>query len=337
MAPCLRNPRRSTILPTGAFRQLEGANQAYIGRKECMPRVQVLLATYNGRSFLPELLDSVFGQQGVDVEVLARDDGSSDGTREVLADYASRHSLVAHGGSHLGVVPSYFWLLEHASPTADYIALADQDDVWLPDKLSRAIALLGAPDDTTPAVYCSRLTLVDADLRVLAYSEGAPRGPSFENSLVQNIATGCTIVLNRAAHAELLRGLPTVAAMHDWWIYQVVAGLGRVVYDEESRILYRQHRDNVVGAAHTWLGGLTVRAKRLLQRRLRPFRSAQLRELERIHGPRLPAPARAALRRCLDAEHRPRERLQLAFGRGVVFQSAWQQMIFRCLVLLHRG
>jgi glycosyltransferase involved in cell wall biosynthesis len=302
-----------------------------------MPRVQVLLATYNGRAYLPELLDSVFGQRGVDVEVLARDDGSDDSTWDLLADYASRRPLVAHPGSHLGVVPGYFWLLERASPTADYIALADQDDVWLPDKLSRAIALLGAPHDTIPAMYCSRLTLVSADLRVLACSEGAPRGPSFENSLVQNIAPGCTIVLNRAAHTELLRGLPRIVAMHDWWIYQVIAGLGRVVYDDESRILYRQHRDNVVGAAHTWLGGVTVRARRLFQRRLRPFRSAQLHELERIHGPRLPAPARAALRRCLDAEHEPRERLQLAFGRGVVFQSAWQQMVFRCLVLLNRG
>ena len=302
-----------------------------------MPRVQVLLATYNGRRYLPELLDSVFGQREVDVDVLARDDGSDDGTWELLADAASRRPLVAHAGSRLGVVPGYFWLLERASPSADYIALADQDDVWLPDKLSRAITLLGDPDDATPAMYCSRLTLVSADLRVLAPSDGAPRGPSFENSLVQNIAPGCTIVLNRAAHAELLRGLPTTAAMHDWWIYQVISGLGRVVYDDESRILYRQHRDNVVGAAHTWLGGVTIRARRLLQRRLRPFRSAQLRELERIHGPRLPAQSRAALRRCLDAEHEPRERLQLAFGRGVVFQSGWQQLVFRCLVLLNRG
>jgi len=60
-----------------------------------MPRVQVLLATYNGRAYLPELLDSVFGQRGVDVEVLARDDGSDDGTWDLLADYASRRQLVA--------------------------------------------------------------------------------------------------------------------------------------------------------------------------------------------------------------------------------------------------
>jgi glycosyltransferase involved in cell wall biosynthesis len=302
-----------------------------------MPHVQVLLSTYNGRPYLPELLDSVFGQHGMDVEVFARDDGSDDGTWDVLTDYASRWPLVAHAGSHLGVVPGYFWLLEKASRTADYIALADQDDVWLPDKLSRAITLLGAPHDATPAMYCSRLTLVDPDLRPLGFSEAAPRGPSFENSLVQNIAPGCTIVLNRAAQTELLRGLPRTAAMHDWWIYQVIAGLGRVVYDDESRILYRQHPDNVVGAPRTWLGGVMVRARRLFHRRFRPFRSAQLHELERIHGSRLPASARATLRRCLEAEHAPRERLQLAFGRGVVFQSALQQMVFRCLVLLNRG
>lgn len=301
-----------------------------------MTRVQVLLSTYNGRRYLPELLASIFRQCEVTVEVLARDDGSTDGTWEFLEAQRRTTALTTHCGPHLGVVESFFWLLQHSSPDADYIALADQDDVWLPDKLARAISLLGSADSTIPAMYCSRLRLVDADLRMLALSKGAPRGPSFENSLVQNIAPGCTVVLNRAAHAELSRGFPEAATMHDWWIYQVVAGVGRVVYDDESRILYRQHPGNVVGAAHTWLGGVAVRVRRLLKRRLRPFRAAQLRELERIHGPRLPASARAALHRCLNAAHAPRERLRLAIGRDVVFQFAWQQMVFRCLVLLNR-
>jgi len=299
--------------------------------------VQVLLSTYNGRRYLPELLGSIFQQCDVSVEVLARDDGSTDGTWEFLEAQRQTAALTTYRGPHLGVVGSFFWLLRHSSPDADYIALADQDDVWLPDKLARAVALLHPADSTLPAMYCSRLTLVDADLRVLALSEGAPRGPSFENSLVQNIAPGCTMVLNRAALAELLRGFPEAATLHDWWIYQVIAGMGRVVYDDESRILYRQHSGNVVGKSHTWLGGMAVSARRLLKRRLQPFHSAQLRELERLHGPRLPASARAALHRCLNAAHAPRERLRLAMGRDVVFQFAWQQMVFRCLVLLNRA
>lgn len=301
-----------------------------------MTRVQVLLSTYNGRQYLPELLASVFRQRDVTVEVLARDDGSTDGTWEYLDARRQTDALTAHRGPRLGAVGSFFWLLQHSSPEADYIALADQDDIWLEDKLARAVEALGLPDQTTPAMYCSRLTLVDSDLAFLGYSEDAPRGPSFENSLVQNIASGCTIVLNKAARHTLDKGYPTNAAMHDWWIYQVIAGLGTVVYDRESRILYRQHPGNLVGAAHTWLGGVAVRARHLVKRRLRPFHAAQLRELERIHGPRLPASASAALRRCLDAAHTPRGRLRLAFGRDVTFQFAWQQVAFRCLVLLNR-
>ena len=299
-------------------------------------RVQVLLSTYNGERYLPELLDSLVRQNGVSVEVLARDDGSSDGTWDMLERHGTSLPLVRHRGEHLGVVGSYLWLLEHASPHVDYIALADQDDVWMEEKLRRATERLSVRGNDEPAIYCSRLTLVDERLRVLGHSKPAPRGPSFQNSLVENIATGCTIVLNQAARAIIDRGYPGVAFMHDWWIYQVIAGFGTVLYDDQSFILYRQHGANAVGDAHSRLGRFIARLRRAAHRGFRPFSAAQLKELERIHGRFLPRQHQAVLRRHLAARWSPAARARLALGQEVVFQTGWQQAVFRCLLLLNR-
>ncbi len=301
-----------------------------------MTSVQVLLATYNGRRYLPELLESVLAQEDVAVEVLARDDCSSDGTWELLQDVAATHRVVACQGPRLGPARSFFALLERSSAHADYLALADQDDVWHPVKLRRAVDLLTSVGADRAAMYCSRLTLAAEDLTPLGLSEAMPKGPSFENSLLQNIATGCTIVLNRAARSVLLRELPSTTFMHDWWFYQVVAGLGSVVYDDRSFILYRQHGANAVGGAATLARRLRVRAERLLRRRLRLFGPEQLQELLRIHGPALPPRRRALLERHLEGRRRLRARLRLALGRDVVLQRSWEQALVRCLILGNR-
>jgi glycosyltransferase involved in cell wall biosynthesis len=299
-------------------------------------RVQVLLSTYNGHRYLPELLDSIARQTGVQVEVLARDDGSTDGTWELLREIRNGLPITACRGDRLGPVGSFFWLLEHASPEADFLALADQDDVWLPRKLARAVERLAVQVPDRPAMYCSRLTLVDEQLGFLGSSPPAPKGPSFENSLAQNIAAGCTMVLNQAARAALDRGYPARAFMHDWWIYQVVTGLGVVVHDAESHILYRQHAGNVVGADHPGLRRLTTRIRGARQRGFRTFSDAQLRELQRIHGGCLSPDHQALLQHHLDARRSVSRRLGLAFDRELVLQAWWQEVLFRCLVLLNR-
>ena len=298
-----------------------------------MPRVQVLLSTYNGQAHVARLIDSVLGQQGVDVELLVRDDGSTDDTLALLATYASRPNVRVVPGRNLGAVRSFFWLLQHASRAADAIALADQDDVWLPDKLrSAADALARLPRDE-PALYCSALTLVDNDLREIGRSAALRRAPSFENSLVENVVTGCTAVLNQRAVAVVTGELPATAHMHDWWLYQVVAGLGRVVYDPHSHILYRQHGGNVVGAAAGAARGWLARLRRVAARRRVMLPPTQLRELLRIHGRALPGPHRALLTRFVQPQT-VRDRLALALFPGLVCQARWKAVAVRCLLLL---
>ena len=302
-----------------------------------MTRVQVLLGTYNAGSYLPQLLDSVFRQAGVTVDVLARDEGSTDGSWETLQRYAAGHPLSTARGERLRQSGNYFWLLRHASREAEYLAIADQDDVWLESKLARAAELLAGIGPSTPAMYCSRRTLVDAELRVIGLSQPVPRGPSFENSLVQNIASGPTIVINQAARAALDRGYPTSVFLYDWWMYQVIAGLGTVVFDRESHILYRQHGGNLVGDKPSALGRLSMSVRRARARGFRHYSNAQIAELDRIHGEYLDRPRRELLRGQLEARRTLPERVRRARRPGVLFQATWQQLVFQCLILLNRA
>ena len=129
----------------------------------------------------------------------------------------------------------------------DMVAFSDQDDVWLPEKLSRALTAIEPLPG--PALYCSRQILVDDALVTIGPSAPFRRPPGFAAALTQNIATGCTVVLDPAAAALVAASTPPVGPLHDWWSYLLVTGAGgRVVADPEPTMLYRQHASNLVGA-----------------------------------------------------------------------------------------
>lgn len=214
--------------------------------------VTIVLSTFNGAPFLPAQLDSFIAQTDVPWRLFWRDDGSSDDTVAVMQSFAAgpgagRCHRVDHGG-HLGVTPSYMALLRAAvAQGAGVVAFSDQDDVWLPHKLSRSLGEIGA--DPAPALYCSRQVLVDAALRPVCDSAPVRVRPGFGPALTQNIATGCTVLLNRAASTLVAGSVAPPATLHDWWSYLVIAAAGgRIVADDERTVLYRQHGSNAVGA-----------------------------------------------------------------------------------------
>lgn len=300
-----------------------------------MSGVQVLLSTFNGERHLHAQLQSLLEQDHAELQILARDDGSRDGSFEILKKHTASGRLTAVPGENVGVARSYLTLLRQSDPGANYVAFADQDDVWLPDKVSRALHLLQACGAERPVMYSSRLTLVDDRLEPIGRSPLPRRGPSFENALVQNIATGCTVVLNRAARDLLLRELPCEVPMHDWWAYLVVSAFGEVIFDPESRILYRQHTGNVVGTARTPLGRLATKAVRLARRGFVMISEPQARDFRRIYGAQLDPLKRAKLDRFLDARRSWPERLRFAMGRDVVYQSGLDDAVFKGLYILN--
>lgn len=276
------------------------------------PRVLVVMSTFNGEKHLPEQIASVLSQTNLgSLRLLIRDDGSTDATTRWLRELDDDRVEVVLG-ENLGVKASFLRLLRDARRRRwDYLALADQDDVWHADKLARATARLGSP--RRAALYCSALDLVDERLRFLR-RHAHRQTIGFEEGFLCNAATGCSCVLTRGL-LEHLEPLPRPDAihMHDWWIFLVALGFGHVSYDLEPRISYRQHASNVNGMPSMARQALTLLRERGEPAR-RVSRARQAAEYARVYGHRIPQSQRRYLKKLADSEQGRRQRLEFALA-----------------------
>jgi len=237
------------------------------------PRVHVLLATYNGERHLEQQWTSLEAQQGVEVVVHVGDDGSQDGTVQVLRRLAAARAGAVVDVLWLDEPPrrsatrSFMMLLQSAlegDPRAAWFAFCDQDDVWLPGKLQAALAAIGDTPPERPALYGGRTLSVDEEGRPGGLSPLFRKPPCFRNAIVQSIMGGNTMLMNRAAATALAGSAATAFTAHDWFSYQLITGLGGVVhYDPTPYVHYRQHADNVVGSNLGW-GARWRRLKRMI-------------------------------------------------------------------------
>ncbi|HUF57520.1 MAG TPA: glycosyltransferase family 2 protein [Thermohalobaculum sp.] len=248
--------------------------------------MSVLLCTYNGSEHLSEQIKSYFAQSHWNWSLHVSDDGSTDGTLEILAELRRTTARVVDievvAGPGRGATPNFLSLICRNDVHDGYVALSDQDDIWLSHKLERAVAALEAVPEDVPAVYGSRTRVVDRGLRPIRLSPLFRRQPSFRNALVQNIAGGNTLVLNAAARRLVVAAGPDQDVVsHDWWIYLLVTGHGgRFIYDPEPGLLYRQHGRNLVGHNRS-LRGLVKRFRSLHRGRYWRLIGDNLRALER--------------------------------------------------------
>ena len=215
-------------------------------------KVLILLSTYNGQRYLPELLDSLEKQSGVDTEILVRDDGSKDDTVEILRKYQQKYgNLHIHPDINQGACKSFLSLIDLASKKTyfDYAAFCDQDDVWLPNKLSAAVTLMQREHTD---FYYSPYQLVDKNLQPLHDNDHFLPIKQLGPSLVYNSVTGCTILCSKKVIDMAASSHPAQIMMHDSWIFKVaLANQCGVSVDNKSYILYRQHGDNVIGGTET--------------------------------------------------------------------------------------
>jgi len=234
-------------------------------------RVLVLLPVWNGGRWLAAQLDSILAQQGVDVTILCRDDGSTDESSEILRQYRRRFPgqlrIIEDDEGNLGARGSFSRLMQyvldqeadcdhaqdHAQDQASAIALADQDDIWHPDRLSITLAALReAEQEGLPVLVHSDLRVVDENLEPVApslvrYQGLQPWRQSVLSQLLGNPVTGSTTLRSRALLRHALP-VPEQAIMHDWWLALVVSLFGRRVYIDRPLVDYRQHGGNAVGA-----------------------------------------------------------------------------------------
>ena len=210
-------------------------------------KIMVLLSTYNGEKYISDQIESVLCQQGVDVHIVARDDGSQDETINILKRISTLENITVIEGQNIGVVGSFFKLMHEAvCHNFDYFAFCDQDDVWKNDKLKVATDILSGHGNE-PALYMSSFQMVDENLHSIQTNMSRPN-ISVEGALASNCATGCTMVFNKKLLEKSLISNYDDVLMHDYWMYMVclLTG-GYIYYDETPHIYYRQHGNNVIG------------------------------------------------------------------------------------------
>ncbi|MCW5696101.1 MAG: glycosyltransferase [Bauldia sp.] len=292
------------------------------------PEIAVLCSTYNGAAYLPRMVESIDSQTHQPSVIVFRDDGSDDATVAWLERLASaRSNVVVDRGRHIGINESFFSLLRDHGHRADYVAFADQDDFWLSSKLARAAEALAGVDDDRPALWCSRLMIADAALQPLQPTMPINR-PSLGNALVENIAAGCTIVLNRAA-VRLLSDPPLSSVLYyDWWCYLACSALGSVIVEAKPSVLYRQHTANSVGVVPGGSKALAAKIKRQSPGRLLSgMRNQALGFLGR-YGEQLEDEKRALATRFADRDR------SLAFDRRIFRQQRIDDTLLRAALLV---
>jgi len=301
-------------------------------------RVTVLLSTYNGCKYLLEQLNSLYQQTYPDIRILVRDDGSSDSTRSILDSEQSDGRIeILEGHNNLGPALSFFELLRSAASTdTEYVAFCDQDDVWHPEKIAHAISALTGVAGSGPAMYFSRAEIVDEHLDHIGFTE-VPEKIGFGNALVENVAVGCTTVLNRKAIDLIGENLPGKVLIHDWWCYLVLSCFGEIIFSECPDIKYRQHGSNTIGIAANML----ERWGRKLRRFFgsgggHQWISEQTVSFLNTFGDSIPSSRRPLLDKFIGAKSSLRYRLQLALSKDVWRQKWSDDLILRFLILINR-
>lgn len=282
------------------------------------------MSTYNGAKYLSEQLESILAQTGVSLHILIRDDGSTDNTMSILNHFKNLHPSIIdiYQGQNIGWKNSFFTLAKLAEDNYDdyeYFAFSDQDDIWLPDKLNRSINKLSELKDG-PNLYCSNLTY---------YKDGRQSGnlrkidvkPSYKGCLIRNYATGCTIVFNRRLLSLFNKQKPKYPIAHDYWSYLIATLCGNTIIDPYSRILYRQHDSNQIGATGGFINVWKRRLKSIQALMGSHDKELIASDLLRIHSDSMNAPAKKAVYKIVCYRNSIFSKLALMFDKGYTYDS----------------
>lgn len=228
----------------------------------------VLMSTYNGEKYIDAQIESIFSQNGIEVFLFIRDDGSVDNTISIIKnrrEFGDRILLIE--GNNVGATISFYEIMRFANSYKkkfEFYAFADQDDIWLPDKLIKAVNILKQYNLDTPNLYYSNLKVVDEQLNYLYDRFATGYVTNTKKQIMAEICTlGCTCVFNRVALIEMCKLDNAELEYHDNWILWVCSFLGKCYYDEQAYILYRQHGNNTSGTVHKGLDYVKYQFKRL--------------------------------------------------------------------------
>jgi GT2 family glycosyltransferase len=199
--------------------------------------ISVCIATYNGENYIKEQIDSILCQLGIDDELIVSDDYSSDSTIEILKSYNDSRIKLFYNNNRKGVVGNFENALLKAQ--GDVIFLADQDDIWLPNKVS--VSLKGLETNDLVVTDCEVINEKN-ELIYTSYFFVTNSGTGFIKNLYKSSYLGCCLVFNRNVLEKVLPIPKSLLLFHDWWIGFIAESLYKTEFIDIVCMQYRRHQ-----------------------------------------------------------------------------------------------
>lgn len=306
--------------------------------------IDILLPVYNGEVFLSELLESLRCQTFQHSRIIIANDCSEDNSLAILESFLKSvrsNALLLPQQEKSGIINTIASLLEKSE--ASYVMFCDQDDVWFYNKVEKTLEEMQKAEKKfgkeMPLLIHSDLCVVDEKLKIIGnsyfrFQNLNPRNNTLNRLLLQNVPSGCTMMINRAL-AELASPIPEDAVMHDHWFSLVAAAFGKIIYLDEPTLYYRQHADNFYGASlYGWRyfykryhNGLDTVKRRLYQN----IRQAEV-FLDRYQN-MLPDETIEMLRDLSDIENKNWLQRRSILMRHKIYKYGWRRNIGTLLII----
>lgn len=310
-----------------------------------MYKIVIIMSTYNGAKYLREQLDSIINQTERDKFILIRDDGSTDETLDILEEYQKKGLLKWYKGKNLRSAKSLIDCLRNA-PEAKYYAIADQDDYWKPEKLEKALEIL-EKEKGKRILYCSNLEVVDKDLNYIDMYHSNKLSDDIDYNL-ENIVSGNYLFCGPAMvfdkyFAEIIKEYKTGDILcYDRWYLFLAAIAGKIVYDNNAYIKYRQHNSNTTGfkKSRNWkerfLGNkIFIEGK---ERYIRwNYGKYYCKNLLKDYNNYLDSKQIKLLKAFINFENNFMDRLYLIFNKDLSFGSLKRNIYIRLMILLGKN
>lgn len=303
-------------------------------------KILILLSTYNGEKFVQEQIESLEKQINVFIKILIRDDGSKDSTVKILKEQAAIYkNIEIVEGNNIGCAKSFSELLLLAQQYKEfsYYAFCDQDDYWLEDKLYVALKniITLEAEKKQQVLYCSNLWIVNSQLenKKLKYNPNYVK-ISKSGSLAESYGTGCTMVFNKDVLDFYCTHLPEHIHLHDLWIFHQVVFLGKIFFDDNSYILYRQHGNNVVGAKNDFKSKIKSKFKSLKTLSEQHYREYEAQEILKVYKDFLLEQDKKQIEKVSRYKEKLSKRLELFFSKKIRRRNGLDNFFFKIRVLL---
>ena len=209
-------------------------------------KVAVIMSTYNGAKYVKDQLDSILNQTYKNIDIVIRDDGSKDNTVKIIEIYQKKYANI-----------------KLVTGEADYYAYADQDDVWLPNKIELAVEELNKLDDSKPNLAFGNSDYYDENMKLINEGE-KHRKFNFIRALFACVTQGMTMTINKTTRDYIVKNPPKNCFFHDWWTYLICIGMGNVAYSDTTVVKYRRMKTNATVEGQGYFRLFVWRIKNLL-------------------------------------------------------------------------